>query len=239
MPAFEKVGECLYRYTPTGMYYGRFEVAGKEVRRSLETTDRALAKRRLAAKRDELARVNLAAGKSSLGDLIDRYMATVQNQKPKTVRRKRDIAVRVKADFPGGVAVPITKVKASDVSAWLAGYTFGAASFNLYLEFVRAVFALAVHDRVLAASPIEHLKGKRPAKPIRQTPSMEEFRAIVADIRPARSDPGAGSEGHDLFKQRVLVFDGFCEPLQHTTYRPFAVVEVWNLNFRRGHDRGQ
>lgn len=31
-PAFEKVGECLYRYTPTGMYYARFEIGGREVR---------------------------------------------------------------------------------------------------------------------------------------------------------------------------------------------------------------
>ena len=183
MAAFEKVGECLYRYTPTGMYYGRFEVGGKEVRRSLETTDRALAKRRLADKRNELGRVNLAAGKCSLEEMCDRYLATIQNQKPKTVRRKHDIAVRMKADFPGGAGVAITKVEASKVPAWLASYPFGPASFNLYLEFAKAVFSLAVHDRILASSQIEHLKGKRPGKPIRQTPSVEEFRAIVENIR--------------------------------------------------------
>jgi hypothetical protein len=45
---FEKVGECLYRYSSTGGYYARIKSAGKEIRRSLVTTDRDLAKRRLA-----------------------------------------------------------------------------------------------------------------------------------------------------------------------------------------------
>src|SRR5207248_9605623 len=45
---FEKVNgtECLYRYRPNGKYYARFVINGKEVRRSLGTSDCALAKRR-------------------------------------------------------------------------------------------------------------------------------------------------------------------------------------------------
>jgi hypothetical protein len=41
--SFEKVGECLYRYSSTGGYYARVKSAGKEIRRSLVTTDRDLA----------------------------------------------------------------------------------------------------------------------------------------------------------------------------------------------------
>ena len=37
---FENVGECLYRYTPTGAYYARIKRPGKELRRSLDTTNR-------------------------------------------------------------------------------------------------------------------------------------------------------------------------------------------------------
>jgi len=44
---FQKVGECLYRYSSNGVYYARIKTGGKEIRRSLETTDRDLAKRRL------------------------------------------------------------------------------------------------------------------------------------------------------------------------------------------------
>lgn len=35
---FEKVGECLYRYSSTGGYYARIKTVGKEIRRSMVTT---------------------------------------------------------------------------------------------------------------------------------------------------------------------------------------------------------
>jgi len=41
---FEKVGECLYRYSSNGVYYALLKVQGKQKRSSLETTDKALAK---------------------------------------------------------------------------------------------------------------------------------------------------------------------------------------------------
>ncbi len=39
--AFQKVGECLYRYS-NGVYYARIRVEGKKIKRSLQTTDSAL-----------------------------------------------------------------------------------------------------------------------------------------------------------------------------------------------------
>src|SRR6266446_5787236 len=50
---FQKVGECLYRYSSNGVYYARIKSGGKEIRRSLETTDRDTAKRELARLRKE------------------------------------------------------------------------------------------------------------------------------------------------------------------------------------------
>jgi hypothetical protein len=38
-PRFEKVGECLYRYVATGMYYAFLKQDGKKKRQSLETTE--------------------------------------------------------------------------------------------------------------------------------------------------------------------------------------------------------
>ena len=180
---FEKVGECLYRYAPTGMYYARIKRPGKELRRSLGTTDRATAKRKLADLHKEVDRTDAATGRVTLANLCDRYMATVQNQRPKTLKRKHHIHARLLADFPGGADVPASKVLPSQVSAWLASYTFGEASYNLFLEYVRAVFALAVDDRIVAGSPVANLKTKPRQKPIRRTPSLADFRAIVADIR--------------------------------------------------------
>jgi hypothetical protein len=51
-PEFCKVPENLYRRTSTDVYYALFERRGKQFRRSLRTTDRPLANRRLADLRE-------------------------------------------------------------------------------------------------------------------------------------------------------------------------------------------
>src|SRR5205809_5974630 len=45
----QKVGESLYRYSSNRVYYARVKVDGKEIKRSLGTTDPTLARRNLAA----------------------------------------------------------------------------------------------------------------------------------------------------------------------------------------------
>ena len=180
---FEKVGECLYRYSKNGVYYARFEAKGKEIRRSLATTDKATAKRKLGDLQRSVARTTGEGDKLTLAQLCDRYMATMRGQAAKTIYRKEAIVRRIKADWPGGSDVAIPKVIQSQISAWLASYGFGVPSYNLHLLFVRAAFDLAVADHLIADSPAAGLKIKKAKKPIRKTPSFEEFQAVVADIR--------------------------------------------------------
>src|SRR5260370_15711590 len=100
--AFQKVGECLYRYSSNGVYYARIRTSGKEIKRSLETTDRALARRKLATFRDEQRQIDRSQGKLTLAELCDRHLETVQHQKPKTVERKTFIVGRIETDWPTG-----------------------------------------------------------------------------------------------------------------------------------------
>src|SRR5881392_4456128 len=100
--AFQKVGECLYRYSSNGVYYARIKSGGKEIRRSLETTDRELAKRELARFKDEQRQIDRSQGKLTLAELCDRFLKTIQHQKPKTVERKTFIIGRIKTDWPNG-----------------------------------------------------------------------------------------------------------------------------------------
>ena len=180
---FEKVGECLYRYSSTGGYYARVKSAGKEIRRSLVTTDRDLAKRRLAKLKDDLLKIDPAKGKTTLAELCDQYLKTVQHQKPKTIVRKTAIVERIKADWPGGSDCNVGKIKPSDVQLWLAKYKFGPASRNLHLAAIKDILNMAAGDGIIASSPASNLKGSKLAKPIRKTPTVEEFKAIVADVR--------------------------------------------------------
>src|SRR4030095_11136393 len=59
--AFQKVGECLYRYSSNGVYYARFESSGKEIRRSLRTTHRSC----ISTTRARLAETGAGASRSN------------------------------------------------------------------------------------------------------------------------------------------------------------------------------
>jgi hypothetical protein len=67
--AFQKVGECLYRYSSNGVYYARVRTDGKEVRRSLGTRDPALARRKLADFRRERREIDHSQGKLTLSEI--------------------------------------------------------------------------------------------------------------------------------------------------------------------------
>lgn len=125
---FQKVGECLYRYSSNGVYYARLKVSGKEIRRSLKTTDRDLARRRLSALRDAQAGVDQSKGKLTLAELCDRYLRICQHLKPKTIERKTHIVRRIKEDWPAGSSCQVGKIRPSDVQMWLAKYNFGPVS---------------------------------------------------------------------------------------------------------------
>src|SRR5713101_1207655 len=97
---FQKVGECLYRYSSNGVYYARIKSRGKEIRRSLETIDRDTARRELARLREEQSHIDRSQGKLTLREPCDRYLKTVQHQKPKTIEEKTLVVRRMKEDWP-------------------------------------------------------------------------------------------------------------------------------------------
>jgi integrase len=178
--SFEKVGECLYRNPSSEGYYALVKVRGKQIKRSLRTKVLAEARRKLRDFKADLARMDPEAGRITLASLCDRYLETVQHQSPKTIRRKEDIVQRIKQHWR---ETPAGKVRKSDVLGWLAEFSFGECSYNLHLGTIRAVFRLGVDDRLLAVSPVDGVREKRRSRPIRQTPTLAEFRAIVQSIR--------------------------------------------------------
>jgi integrase len=190
---FEKVRglECLYRYSSNGVYYARLKSHGKEIRQSLKTTDKEIAKRALAKLQGDQAKIDPSAGKITLAALCDRYLPTVQHRAAKTVAQKTYICERIKDEWPGGSNIQVRKVVPSHIETFLAQYDFGAPSYNAYLETIRAMFKMAVRDRILPYSPADDLRERKRKKPIRKTPSIDEFWAIVEEIRNQPFNPDA------------------------------------------------
>jgi integrase len=180
--AFQKVGECLYRYS-NGVYYARLKVNGKEIRRSLGTTDRDMAKRELAWLREQQKKIDRSQGRLTLYELCARYLKTIQHQKPKTIEGKTLVVRRVLEDWPTGKFTQVAKIKPSDVDAWLSRYRLGPSARNLHIWCLKEIFVLALRDRIITASPAAHLLALKREKPIRLTPTYEQFQAIIGDVR--------------------------------------------------------
>jgi len=66
----------LYRYVPNGRYFAPVRYCGKLYRKSLETDDSALAKRRLAEFRRTIERTDAASGRKSFAAVLNEYRAT-------------------------------------------------------------------------------------------------------------------------------------------------------------------
>ena len=196
--AFQKVGECLYRYIPSGTYYARIKTDGKEIRRSLRTADRQIANRELRQLKEREGQIDRSQGKLTLTKLCDRYIKTVQHQTPKTVKQKAYIIDRIKDDWPTGSLIQVGRIKPSDVDMWLARYEFGAASRNVHIQVLKDVFNLAVRDRIISVSPAQHLKYEKRDKPIRRTPTFEQFRTIVDSIRSQEFNGHDANESADF-----------------------------------------
>jgi integrase len=195
---FQKVGECLYRYSSNGVYYARFESGGKEIRRSLRTTDRASAQRALAWAKQEREQIDPAQGKLTLAELCDRYSATIQHQKPKTIERKSLIVRRIKSHWPTGRLTQVAKVKPSHVDLWISRYCFGPHSRNLHMACIKEIFEMAVRDGIISRSPATHVRRVKPPKPIRATPSFEDFKSIVESIRSQKFNGHDAEESADF-----------------------------------------
>jgi len=179
---FQKVGPCLYRYKD-GTYYARFKSGGKEIRCSLRTADRKLAERNLAEKKRQQSQIDPAKSKMTLAELCDVYLQTVQHQKPKTIERKTYIVRRIKEDWPGGSRVQVARIKRSEINLWLARYNFGPVSRNFHLGCIREILTMAIGDGIIVYSPAANVKRAKIDKPIRKTPTWEQFQAIVESIR--------------------------------------------------------
>ena len=196
--AFQKVGECLYRYSSNGVYYARFESGGKEIHRSLRTTDRSSAQRALAWLKQEREQVDPAQGKLTLAELCDRYSATIQHDKPKTIERKSLIIRRIKSHWPTGRLTQVRRVKPSHVDLWISRYRFGPHSRNLHMACIKETFDMAVRDGIISRSPASHLRRVKPPKPIRATPSFDDFKAIVESIRSQKFNGHDAEESADF-----------------------------------------
>lgn len=182
---FEKVGECLYRYTSNGNYYAVVRHEGKLIRRSLETDDAKLAKRKLADFKKTLSQIDSSLGKMTVEELLKKFQASLKKLDKNTIQKLGFVAQHFREKWAPGMNQSVRKVKQSEIDEWLGAMReeYAVSYYNEHVQFVRRMFDLAVADKVIAESPAKDAKTVKRATPIRQTPTWEQFKSIVENIR--------------------------------------------------------
>ena len=182
---FKKAAECLYR-NGNKVYYARVKVNGKQIRRSLNTTDLAIAKRRLGEFRAKAERLEGEENRNiRFEELADGWLASIKSGlKPKSYDRRRVALVGLTPFFRG------TAVKAigfAEIDAWKRkrGATVSARSHNIELETLKLILRYAVDRGIVLENAAEKLKRRKQPKSIIELPSHAEFRSLVKTLREA------------------------------------------------------
>lgn len=188
-PLYVKVANfpCLYRNAKSGRYYGVKKVHGRRKERSLDTADRKIAERRLKEWVANLEKVDSEVEKTTLAELIERFQAVTQGRVQNTQVTNQAIINSFLGWWPHGAGFQVRNIRPSQLDEWLAiqGRRLRNTSYNRYAGFLKQLFEIAVKDRILPESPCKHLQTpwKKPQKPVRHIPTVEQFEAIVECIR--------------------------------------------------------
>ncbi len=202
---FAKVGECLYRHQSSGVYYALVKRGGKQHRRSLRTTDRALANRRLPQFRADISRLDPKTGAAHLNFrefAEERRGPLLAHLKPASARR-REVCLRQLNDFFGNLA--IRKLTRADCERWAAhrGPEVAPATFNHERDTLRLILGTAQDEGLILDNPAQSLARRRVGKRQILIPSHEEFSALMRSLR--SMDPRA-HQGADLVE--LLAYSG-------------------------------
>lgn len=181
---FREIG--LRQYEPSRQFFAEIRVGGILNRKKLHTDNYDVARRKLRDYRNDLERTDATKGNKSFGAVLDDYANTFGH----LASRKDKLAIikKLKDTFFGVDSVPLRLIKPSQVGAWLSKHYghLSASAYNSALTVVRDSLNLALRDKIIAESPAAHLEYRKREKPIRLTPTFDQFQMIVANIRAQR-----------------------------------------------------
>jgi integrase len=193
---FKKVGPNLYR-DPAGRYYLLVKRSGKQFRRSLKTTDAALAKRRLREFQDRATQLSTDGTNSSIRfeDLAQRWLASKTAElKASTAYRCASVLKQLMPFFKGRL---VRAIGAREIEAWKInrGARLSARSWNIDIETLKQIFDYAQNTlRILLDNPARQLKRKKQPKPGTVIPSKDQFRVLVNELRSGHKATGEAAD---------------------------------------------
>ena len=179
---------CLVRHRG-GKYYASAKVAGKLVRRSLDTDDYNVAKNRLDGVLEQMRGAKNAAAADSFGAAVS---AEAGREDPaiKLATRRYYVQVgvslaKVAVTLPGNPwTISLAKLTLAELRLLMDKYaaTASPTRYNGALALLRRVFERGIESGHVASNLAESLKRVKPRKLKMDLPTLEGFAAIVKDI---------------------------------------------------------
>jgi integrase len=205
----------LVRYESSGIFFARFRVRGKLIRRSLKTSRISVAKLRLGdLEKQERQRAEhqtaVADGTMAFADALAIYkqrLAGDGSLKPRSKVYREDRIAALLKSWPGLAKTDTRKISKTDCLGWAADYGQKAApsNFNNTVGTLRLLLDIAVEAGARYDNPARFIKRMRVLPKKLQLPSEEQFLALVTEIENA----GAWCSQDCTNLVRFLAFGGF------------------------------
>ena len=193
----------LYRHDLSGIYHLQLTSKQRKVRKSLKTTDRKTAERKLAVYKSHLAKTDPNKGSVTLASLVESYLETLGTKSAKTCQNQRSLLTRLVDTWPQGRNQKVTSITGGDLDKWLSNQ-FGKLrprSYNTYSGFIKSLLDHAVALKVIGNNPYYDARNKRRKndKVRREVPTIDEFQKILNQMRSNKLNPH-GTESADFIE---------------------------------------
>ena len=182
--ALQRVGENLY-VNDHGTYFAWFSVAGKQIKRSLKTTDKTLARRRLSELREKGSRLHGGEKKNiHFDELVKMWLESIRNEVKESTYVRRIVCLNQLTPFFKGASV--RSIGIQQIEKWKIARSGEIAprTFNKELETLNHVLRYARDVKgLLLENPAEKIRNRKADVSVVQIPDKDQFCALVAEIR--------------------------------------------------------
>ena len=178
------VGHCLYRSSETQIYYAILKRAGKQIKRSLKTTDPALAKRRLAEFQEKAAR--LSGGENARIDfaaLAERWLQIAGTALKPSARLRLVTAVNSLNKYFGIILVRGLTRAHAERWALVRSQQAAARTFNMELQVLARILEYAIREGLVLDNPARVIKRLKAPKDQIIIPTRAQFKLLLENIR--------------------------------------------------------
>jgi integrase len=178
-----RVAECLYRNS-NGRYFALVKVKGKQIKKSLDTSDRQLANRRLAELREKAQRLHGTKNRNiRFEELAEMWLESIKSGLKPASHARRKVAIKGAESFFRGMQ--IRSIGYTHIEEWKKnrGATVSARTHNIELESLRLLFQYAIDKGIILENPCRKFKRRRQPRKEIETLSREQFSLLVRELR--------------------------------------------------------